>query len=219
MLRLISVLLIVPGLALAQPPALTAGQVAGQVIVGEGVQKVVIYLDEPGPPHAPALKRVRIARGPRFLPPHLIVPRGTRLEFLVEAPTYHHLFTVSRGAPANELDLGLMAQGMARTAELRLPGEVDVYCDIHPELALKLLVLPSGLAAPVKIDGSYALSGLPEGNRTIAAWSPLHEPERRQVRIQAGQVLRLDFSLRPRRGPVHHLNRNGEPYASSVRMR
>jgi len=92
------------------------------------------------------------------------------------------------------------------------PGEVDVYCNIHPDMTARILVLQNSLYTAVNGDGSFRLADVPPGHYTLVAWSPAHTPERRTIDVKAGEVVRADFALKLRSESKAHLNKSGEQY-------
>jgi len=200
------------GFALAA--ALSApGAVSGNLTVPEGVGRPwVVYVEKgPAQPAAEAGARREIAqRNSQFEPVSAWVRSGDALEFINRDNIYHNVFSPTRGT---EFDLGLYRGGVKKTVEMRQPGEVDVYCNIHPEMHAKVLVVPTGQAAEAGADGSYSLPKLPPGSYTLVAWSASLEPVRRKVEVKAGETARADFSLKPRaQNDPRHLNKNGEQY-------
>ena len=113
--------------------------------------------------------------------------------------------------PGNEFDLGLYRGGISKSVQMIEPGEVDVYCNIHPNMSAKILVLQNAYFARVTADGGYTLPGVPPGKYTLVAWSPRHEPVKKMVLVTASGA-RVDFSLTPRAATPNHLNKNGEQY-------
>jgi len=144
-----------------------------------------------------------------FQPRALWVRAGDTVQFTNKDNYYHNVFTPT---PSNEFDLGLYRGGVSKSLELMHAGEIDVYCNIHPGMKAKLLVVPDARSTQVAADGTYSLSGLPPGDYVVVAWTAVHEPVRREVHVRAGETARADFSLKARGAPGAHLNKNGEQY-------
>ena len=65
---------------------------------------------------------------------------------------YHNVFSMSAN---NAFDLGLYnSGGEPKSHTFTEPGPVDVYCNIHPQMAASVLVVPNKHFAKVKADGS-----------------------------------------------------------------
>ncbi len=206
--------------ALAAEP----GAVRGRVVVPNNNGPVVAYLEShPAlgaatatlgpPPDAPALAKKSATitqRDTEFLPDAVIVRKGARVTFPNKDKVYHNVFSVS---PGNEFDLGLFRGGERRTISMRRPGEVDVYCNIHPNMAAKVLVVPNRFHAVADASGAFAIEGVPAGRYVLVGWSATHEPQRREVVVEAGGAARVEMTLQPRAAESrHHLNKEGQPY-------
>jgi len=198
--------------AAALPAAAAPGSISGTVTpVGGSGQLTVVYVEK-GPEAAPRAAPVRKdleQKDTEFQPRATWVRAGDTVQFTNLDNFYHNVFSPT---PGNEFDLGLYRGGVAKSLELTRAGEIDVYCNIHPNMKAKLLVVPDDRSAQVAADGRYSLSGLPPGDYVIVAWSAVHEPVRREVRVRAGETTRADFSLKARGAAGPHLNKNGEQY-------
>ena len=198
--------------AAALPAAAAPGSLSGTVtMTGGGGQIAVVYVEK-GPEAAarPAPKRKEMAqKDSRFQPEAAWVRAGDTVEFSNRDNIYHNVFSPT---PDNGFDLGLYRGGVAKSVELARPGEIDVFCNIHPDMKAKLLVVPDERSAQVAADGSYSLPALAPGDYTVVAWSPVHDPVRREVHLRAGEPARADFSLKARSAAKSHLNKYGEQY-------
>jgi hypothetical protein len=93
------------------------------------------------------------------------------------------------------------------------PGEVDVYCNIHPGMHARILVVPNRFYVQVGPDGRYEITDVPAGKYTVVAWSASHEPLRRPVEVAADRRASVDFAFKSRPFPlVPHLNKDGDGY-------
>jgi plastocyanin len=199
-------------LVVASPARAATGSVAGKVTAGADSPFLwIVYLEGGAPPRP-------VAEGPpkeilqedvKFKPSVAYVALGTTLAFPNRDKFYHNAFSPTTG---NQFDLGLYRGGVTKSVTLRAPGEVDIYCNIHPDMYARVLVLPSSLYAEVASDGSYEVKGVPPGKYTVVAWSPRHQPQRQEVTVAAGRPATATFSLRGRPFPSRHLNKSGEPY-------
>jgi plastocyanin len=199
--------------AAALPAAAAPGSISGSVaLAGGGSGQMAVVYVEKGPEAparaAPARKDME-QKDTEFEPRAIWVRAGDTVQFTNRDNFYHNVFSPT---PGSQFDLGLYRGGVAKSVELATAGELDVYCNIHPNMKAKLLVVPDDRSAQVAADGSYSLPGLPPGDYTIVAWSAVHEPVRREVRVRAGETARADFSLKTRGAAGPHLNKNGEQY-------
>lgn len=189
------------------------GTLKGKVTVeGDAARPWVVYVEKvAAAPAAPAAKEppMMVQKGIAFQPGALVVGKGHEVEFPNKDKAYHNVFSRT---PGNEFDLGLYREGTSRTVEMRAAGEVDVYCNIHPNMAAKILVVQNPYYAEVADDGSYVIRDVPPGAYTLVAWSSTHEPVKKPVEVAAGATLAADFALKPRKGTGAHLNKSGEQY-------
>lgn len=91
------------------------------------------------------------------------------------------------------------------------PGEVDVYCNIHPGMKAKILVLQNNVYVATKADGTFRLDNVPAGSHTLVIWSPTHAPQKKVIEVKAGADAKLDLTLVKRKDAAH-MNKNGEAY-------
>jgi plastocyanin len=200
--------------AAAALPAAAApgGSISGTVKLAGGSGPLAVVYVEKGPDPAartePGNKDLE-QKDTEFQPRALWVRVGDTVRFTNRDNFYHNVFSPT---PGNQFDLGLYRGGVAKSLEVPRAGEIDVYCNIHPNMKAKLLVVPDARSAEVAADGSYSIAGLSPGDYEIVAWSAGHEPVRREVRVRAGEAARADFSLKPRDASAAHLNKNGEQY-------
>ncbi len=170
---------------------------------------VVIYLvgftEEP----AAAVEEVR-QRNKQFQPALLAITAGQKVSFPNSDPFFHNVFSLS---PARKFDLGQFKAGETKVKEFPSPGVVDVYCNIHPEMAATILVLPNRRFATTGPTGKVRIDGVPPGTWTAygydrRAGAPVHA----SVTVRAGEVAHLAFSLDETRPSFTHKNKYGEKY-------
>jgi plastocyanin len=201
--------------ALAAPVRADPGRVVGKVTVttkdgkpvtGANVIVYVVGYDEPpdkGPP-------IEVAQENRMFVPDLVaVTRGASVRFPNHDPILHNVFSQSAARP---FDLGSFKKGDAKDKDFPKVGVVDVYCNIHPEMAATILVLPNRAHARVAADGTFHIDGVRPGHWQVFAYTRrAKRPVSAHVDVVAGQDAHVDLVLV--RGPEHaHLNKYGEPY-------
>lgn len=220
LLRLTPMLLVAPILVLAAPPAAMTVEAPSAMVRGavkvrfKGMAKpdasgVVLYLvgfQEGPPPSTPTLVQRERAFAPAVLP----ITAGQSVAFPNQDSVFHNVFSPS---PARPFDLGQYKQGESKTKQFPTPGVVDVYCNIHPQMAATLLVLPNRRWAVTDKAGSFEMEGVPPGSWTLFAYSRFADkPLRQNVTVAAGQTLELDIAIDELRADVPHLNKYGQPY-------
>src|SRR5436190_755580 len=82
--------------------------------------------------------------------------------------------------------------GDAKTKDFPNPGVVDVYCNIHPEMAATILVLPNRRHVRVGNDGTFAIESVPPGKWTVFAYARrADKPVSAPVTVEAGKDVRV----------------------------
>jgi plastocyanin len=194
--------------ALAAAPT---GAVEGTVTGAPATSLILVYVEDVSKPTArrEAMKAVIRQKDSAFVPDAVAVVAGGSVTFPNEDFISHNVFSLSSGS---KFDLGIYPTGDSRSVKFTVPGEVDVFCNIHPAMIAKILVLPNDLFVAVKPNRPFRLMGIPPGQHTVVAWSSTHESVRTVVEVKAGRVAKLAFALRPRGVPPPHLNKDLQPY-------
>jgi hypothetical protein len=111
-----------------------------------------------------------------------------------------------------KFDLGSFKGGETKSRKFPEPGVVDVYCNIHPEMAATILVLPNRRHARADDDGHFVLDGVPAGDWTVFAYTRrATKPSSAKVSVKAGADTTVDLSIVRGAEPAH-LNKYGEKY-------
>jgi plastocyanin len=148
-----------------------------------------------------------------FIPHVLAVPVGSTVDFPNEDLIFHNVFSLSR---PNPFDLGLYRNGDSVSRKFTLPATYRVFCNIHPEMAAVILVLPTSYIAETDVNGNYRLD-LPPGRYRITAWSERSQPSSVQVSVGAGGVVSGDLMLdESKAADTLHKNKYGEDYPKSA---
>ncbi len=168
-----------------------------------------VFIEHAETPAAPKTTAVSMAqKDTDFSPKTLIAFVGQKIDFPNQDAFYHNVFSTTAG---NAFDLGLYRGGLSKSATMKAAGEVDVYCNIHPKMAAKILVLQNDFYAAVAADGTYKIAAVPDGHYSLVAWSAAHEPQKKEIDVKGGKAVTTDFSLKPR-AHDDHTNKFGEEY-------
>jgi hypothetical protein len=125
----------------------------------------------------------------------------------------HNVFSQSS---SRKFDLGSFKKGETKTKEFPSPGVVDVYCNIHPEMAATIVVLPNTRHTRTAADGTFTLDGVPVGNWTVFAYTRrATKPVSAKVAVTAGADTKIDLAIQ-RGAEPEHLNKYGEKYRSGT---
>lgn len=202
------------GLAASSAAAGPTGRVTGKVNVTEADGKpttgaeVIVYVVgflEPPSPDAVTVEQ----RGRKFVPELVAVTLGGKVNFPNRDAFLHNVFSQSS---SRKFDLGSFKKGEAKTKEFPSPGVVDVYCNIHPEMAATILVLPNQRHTRIAADGTFTLAGVPAGNWTVFAYTRrAPKPVSTKVTVAAGADTKIELAIQ-RGAEPEHLNKYGEKY-------
>ncbi|HEY3804107.1 MAG TPA: carboxypeptidase regulatory-like domain-containing protein [Kofleriaceae bacterium] len=178
----------------------------GKPVDAEAIIYVVGFKESPAPNAQPT----QIAQKNRaFVPDLVAITVGETVAFPNRDPFLHNVFSES---PARKFDLGSFKKDEQKTKDFTEPGVVDVYCNIHPEMAATILVLPNRAHTRRNHDGSYTIAGVPPGTWTVFAYTRrMTKPVSAPVTVIAGQDARVDLAL-ARGAESPHLNKYGEQY-------
>lgn len=190
------------------------GTVEGKIRILKGGKprsdhsNVVVYLE--GIPAAAAERKHAIRqRNLQFEPRVSVVVKGTTVDFPNDDKVYHNVFSTSRPA---RFDLGLYRSGSSKAVQFKREGVVDVFCNIHPEMSSRVLVVPTTLFAATDASGKFRIDGVPVGTYPIVAWHPNGAEVRGQVKIERGKAASVTFDVTEGERPKQHLRKDGTPY-------
>jgi plastocyanin len=211
MLRLLAALL------LAGPET---GDVQGMVSLtrepGVPPSRIIVYVvgfDEPPPP-----VDAEVHQHERHFDPELLaITAGQRVSFPNDDLFFHNVFSPS---PAREFDLGQYPRGSTKVKLFPKVGVVDVFCNIHPEMAATVLVLPNRRFATVSAGGGFRIEGVPAGKWMLYAYSRrATQPASVPIGVVPGRTTSAELSLVEKQVDFSHLNKFGEKYRDPEKYR
>lgn len=197
------------GAATAQPTSRVVGTVKVSEADGQpAVADVVVYVI--GFTEPPADKVTTIAqKGRKYVPDLVAITVGEKVSFPNLDPFLHNVF--SQSAP-RKFDLGSFLKGETKQKDFPELGVVDVYCNIHPEMAATILVLPNRRHTVAGPDGKFVIDGVPPGDWTVFAYTRrATKPTSAKVTVKAGAEATVDLAIVRGAEPAH-LNKYGEKY-------
>jgi plastocyanin len=182
------------------------GTIVGKIRGGEG--DAYVYLDDiSGTGGGSATMK---QEGREFVPRVLAVQKGTRVAFPNRDAIFHNVFSVT---PDSSFDLGSYKQGESRSITLTKPGVVNVYCNMHPNMAAYILVTPSAYYVHTGQDGFYRMPDVPSGKHKLVAWAPNAQPVMADVEVTDDAVVTIELDVK--KGHARpHTNKDGAPYGS-----
>jgi plastocyanin len=192
-----------------------AGRVVGKVTVSDAdgkpaVTDVIVYVvgfNETPATNKPAASVAQ--KGRKFVPDLVAVTVGQSVSFPNADAFLHNVFSQSS---TRKFDLGSFKKGESKEKSFETLGVVDVYCNIHPEMAATILVLPNTRHTRAKPDGSFAIDGVPPGTWTVFAYTRrAAKPASAKVTVAAEGDAAVTLSI-TRGAEPPHVNKFGEKY-------
>jgi plastocyanin len=202
--------------ALAAPAPIAAqpaGRVVGTVKITEADGKpvtgadVIVYMlgfNEPPTDEVATIAQ----KGRKFVPDLVAITANERVSFPNNDPFLHNVFSQSAD---RQFDLGSYKRGESKDKQFSKPGVIDVYCNIHPEMAATIIVLPNRRHTVAGPDGKFVIDGVPPGDWTVYAFVRRAKPVSARVSVKPGAEATVDLTIVRGAEPAH-LNKYGEKY-------
>ncbi len=165
------------GMVLAVMMALSlvasAGSISGKVtgVSGESVVYVDTIAGKTFP--APAEHPVIDQKGLLFQPHINVVLVGTTVDFLNSDKVAHNVFWPSLMQGGKKLpgkNLGTWPTGDKRPFKFDQLGVAALLCNVHPEMAGYIVVVPTPYFAKTDKTGEYKIENVPDGQYNVVAW-------------------------------------------------
>ena len=116
---------------------------------------VVVFLDRvksetafPRPRKNPVISQ----KNRRFTPRVLPVMKGTTVDFPNDDTIFHNVFSLSKTRP---FDLDIYPPGKSKSFTFKRTGWVKVYCNIHPQMIVHIIVLDNPFFALTDQKGDF----------------------------------------------------------------
>ncbi len=187
----------------------SASDLSGTVTLkGKAAGPVVVFVDGEGPPIKDMTGGEVVQAGRQFNPHGLVVGVGASVKFSNRDNVFHHVFSLT---PGSDFEVEAFGRGGERSVRFPEPGIVDVYCNIHASMSMKILVLPNAWYAHVNDDGSWTIPNVSPGTRRLVAWSAGHRVLDTEIDVPETDKGGIDLTLKPAL-PDLHFNMRGLPY-------
>ncbi len=135
---------------------------------GSPVAEAIVWIDAPGARRiGKTPDAVLNQRDVQFAPRVLAVQVGTRVRFPNSDRVFHNVFSYHDGT---RFDLGLYPVGAVKEVPFDRPGLSRIFCNIHPQMAVYLMVLDTPFFAVSDRDGRFTIPGVPPGVHRYHAW-------------------------------------------------
>ncbi len=195
-----------------------AGTVVGTIEVqqADGAAKadrsgIAVYLELPesAPRPAPTSRIAIKQRDLAFDPGFNVVAKGTAIDFPNEDKVFHNVFSLSQ---PSRFDLGLYKSGESKAVTFNRPGVVDIYCNIHPQMVAKVLVVDTQFFGLTARDGTFRITNVSPGTYPVIAWERNGGKQSGQVIVEEGKTATVRMTLRESRANSPHVRKDGTPY-------
>lgn len=215
LMRALVLLALLAGTAKAGPVGSIAGKVSITDADGKPASSAEVIVYVVGFSELAGAEVVSIAqKGRKFVPDLVAITVGDKVAFPNGDPFLHNVFSQST---ARRFDLGSFKKGETKQKEFPSPGVIDVYCNIHPEMAATILVLPNRRHTRTRPDGTFALEGVPVGTWTLFAYTRrATKPVSSKVTVLEDGETTINLALQ-RGAEPEHLNKYGEKYRPNTR--
>jgi plastocyanin len=165
-----------------------AGEIKGKVTVQRirSAENIVVYIDTiPGKDFtAPEKHAVEDQKHMAFSPHVLVVLKGTTVDFLNSDPVGHNVYWPNiSGNKKLAHNLGTWAQGQTKSFTFNDLGAAPLLCNVHPEMAGYVVVLPTPYFATTNAQGEFEIKGVPAGSYTLKTWSEEGKPSTQSVTV------------------------------------
>lgn len=149
----------------------------------------------------------------RFEKRVLAIPTGSTVQFPNDDEVFHNVFSLNTPEP---FDLGLYRSGASKSATFKEPGVYRVFCNIHPQMAAVIVVVPTSDIVETDPNGNYRLE-LPAGRYRITAWSERAEPVKAEVTVSATSATLPELTLDESKTVLtQHTDKHGKAYPKSA---
>jgi plastocyanin len=175
-----------------------------RIVLGSGnsVQGAIVYLKgaEKGrafekPKKPPVVDNTKC----RFEPEMQVVPVGTEILIVNTDPVLHntHGYLLSDGRRGRTVfNQALPKKGQQIKTTLKLPGVVDVACDVHGWMQGWILVADNPYYAITDKNGTFTIKDIPPGKYTLAVFQPYTGVRETPVTVEAKKTSNVNVELK-----------------------
>ncbi|MFH1567663.1 MAG: carboxypeptidase regulatory-like domain-containing protein [Gemmatimonadota bacterium] len=135
----------------------------------------------------PRLEQAGMAFVPRVLP----ITVGSTVHIVNLDQVFHNVFSLTPGA---RFDIGHRRTGEVVPQRIDVPGRVEVFCDIHPDMVATILSLDTPYYARPDAAGRYEIRQLPPGTYEVRAFHPIYAFPTATLELKPGTSAALDFA-------------------------
>ncbi len=127
-----------------------------------------------------------------FVPRVVAVTPGTSIRFINRDKFFHNVFSIT---PGSRFNIGRKPTGVSVSRQINKLGETKIFCDIHAQMNATIICIDTRYFTRVGPDGTYRLSGLPDGSYEIRVYHPDLPGVSNPVDIRDGRSQQINFTL------------------------
>jgi plastocyanin len=163
-----------------------------QAVIAPDPPAAVVYLEGDFGTAKGILIAQMVQKTMDFIPRLLPIQVGTTVQFPNEDKMYHSIFSFSK---PKRFDLGRYRSDERPIPSVLFdkPGAVVCRCDIHDNMRAIILVLETPYFQRTDPEGRYQMTNLPSGNYKLCAWMNDKTIMEKQVNLEKGATLHVDF--------------------------
>ena len=170
-----------------------AGDVHGKV-TAQGLrspENIAVYIDSvPGKAFTPPADHALMNQTHLAFVPHvLVVQQGTTVDFKNNDNVGHNVYwpAISHNKKLAH-NLGTWPMGQMKPFTFSDVGDVPLLCNVHPEMAGYIFVVPTPYFAVTDKDGNFVIKNVPPGEYTLKTDSEGGKPASQAVTVGSGAV-------------------------------
>jgi plastocyanin len=178
-------------LAFVIPLTAGAGEIVGKIPVqsAKDAEQTVVYVakvDEKAFPAPEKLSKIS-QKGAKFTPAVLPIVKGTVVDVTNDDWITHSVYSTTKD---HRFDLGKYERAEAKSITFDKVGAIEVLCAIHAQMSAYILVLQNPFFTKPAADGTFTISGVPEGKYELRVFRPEKKEKKKSVTVPAdGQVI------------------------------
>ncbi len=160
---------------------------------------VVVYLEKVGdntfdvPEEHGVLDQLNLT----FVPHVVAVQKGTTIDFPNSDSVRHNVFTPPDCC--RQFNLGTYDVGVVKSVTFEETCDVPILCNVHAEMSSFVVVLDNPYFSVTGKDGVFTIDNIPPGTYKLAAWHEKLKTIVKDVTIEAGKTVNVDFQLKKRK--------------------
>ena len=131
-------------------------------------------------------------RAQTFFPNIIAITKGSTVKFINEDELYHNVYSLT---PKARFNIGRRPMGNVYGQKINKVGVIKLGCDIHDDMSATILSLDTPYFTKIKEDGTYKITGLPDGKYEIKVYHPAMDRFNDEIEVSGGSTLKKDITL------------------------